>query len=144
MSAASDRRPRRNHQDRAVHLSRAGNHILDDSPRDRDNRYARNGELVGLIFHVSHGDRDRLGLVANGASLGDVRVGLRLARVRTSSDCRGHDGGRQRRLAVVDVADRPHVDVRLFAIKFLLGHGFLPTHRDLEVNCVVQHGTTPK
>jgi hypothetical protein len=32
------------------------------------------------------------------------------------------DGGRQRRLAVVDVPNRPHVDVRLAPVKFLFRH----------------------
>src|SRR5205823_12064298 len=34
------------------------------------------------------------------------------------------DGRRQRGLAVIDVPDRPHVHVRLGAIKFFLGHAF--------------------
>jgi hypothetical protein len=35
------------------------------------------------------------------------------------------DGRRQRRLAVIDVTDRPHVHVRLAAIKLFLAHGLL-------------------
>src|SRR6185295_17270363 len=70
---------------------------------------------------VSDGDRDRLRLVANGAALRDVRVGLRCTAVLSGRI--GHQRSGQRRLAVVDVTDRPYVHVRLLALENALSHG---------------------
>jgi hypothetical protein len=69
---------------------------------------------------VADGDRHRLGLVANDAALGDVRVLdlFRQALLRLNL----HERRGQGRLAVIDVTDRPNVDVRLRTNEFLFGH----------------------
>ena len=110
---------RRDHQDRSVHLGGAGDHVLDvvGVPRTIDV-----GVVAGLalILDVGDGDGDRLVGVADGPALGDVRVRLRLGLPVCGED--GQQGGGQGRLAVVDVPDRAHVDVRLRPRKRFLGH----------------------
>jgi hypothetical protein len=73
-----------------------------------------------LVLHVRDRDGHGLRLVANDAALGDVRVLdlFREALLRLNLDERR----RERRLAVVDVTDRPYVDVRLRTNEFLFGH----------------------
>ena len=109
----------RDHQDRPVHLGGAGDHVLDEVG------VARTVDvgvvpLVGLVLDVGHGDGHGLGGVADRAALGDVGVGLGLGQPLGRLD--GQDGAGQRGLAVVDVADRAHVDVRLGSLKYFLGH----------------------
>src|SRR5262249_52140577 len=65
--------------------------------------------LLALVLDVRDGDRHRFGGVADRTSLGDIGVVLLLG-VSLRGQHR-QDGSRQRRLAVVDVADRTHVDV---------------------------------
>ena len=104
-------------QDRAVHLGGAGDHVLDvvGVPRAVDVGVVAR---VGLVLDV--GDRDGdpalalLGRVVDrveGAVLGLALQGEVLG------DRRG-----QARLAMVDVADRADIDVRLGALELLLGH----------------------
>ena len=109
-------------QDGAVHLGGAGDHVLDvvGVPRAVDVGVVAG---VGLVLDVGDGDGDPalalLGRVVDrveGAVLGLALQGEVLG------DRRG-----QARLAVVDVADRADVDVRLGALELLLGHrGLLP------------------
>ena len=108
---------RRDDQDGAVHLGRAGDHVLDvvGVARAVDVGVV---PLVALVLDVRDGDGHGLGRVADGPALGDVGVRLRLGPAVLGQD--RQDGGRQRRLAVVDVPDRAHVDVRLGS-----GEGFL-------------------
>ena len=108
---------RRHHQDRPVHLGRPGDHVLDvvGVTRAIDVRVVT---VVRLVLHV--GDRDRDAALALFRRLVDLVVGqeLRPALLRQHlGDRRG-----QRGLAVVDVADRPHVQVRLVPYEFLFGH----------------------
>ncbi len=104
-------------EDRAVHLGGARDHVLDvvGVARAVDVGVVA---AVGLVLDV--GDRDGdpalalLGRVVDrieGAILGLALQGQVLG-----------DRGGQTRLAVVDVADRPNVDVRLVALELLLGH----------------------
>ena len=104
-------------EDRAVHLGGAGDHVLDVVG------VARAVDVgvvpgVGLVLDV--GDRDRdpplplLGRVVDRVEGAVLRVALQRQVLR---DRRG-----QARLAVVDVADRPDVDVRLRSLELLLGH----------------------
>ena len=111
------------HEDRAVHLGRAGDHVLDvvSVTGAVDVRVVAR---VGLVLDVGDRDRDAalalLGRVVDrveGAVLGLAAQGQVLA-----------DRGRQRRLAVVDVADRADVDVRLRALELLLGHRTFSLH----------------
>ena len=89
---------RRDHQDRAVHLGGAGDHVLDvvGVARAVDVGVV---PLLALVLDVRDGDRHGLGRVADRAALGDVgvRLGLGLAlgglhrqdRGRSASSCRG-------------------------------------------------------
>ena len=104
-------------EDRAVHLGGAGDHVLDvvGVARAVDVGVVAG---VGLVLDVGDGDGDPalalLGRVVDrveGAVLGLALQGEVLG------DRRG-----QARLAVVDVADRADVDVRLGALELLLGH----------------------
>ena len=104
-------------QDGAVHLRGAGDHVLDvvGVARAVDVGVVAR---VGLVLDVGDGDGDAalalLGRVVDrveGAVLGLALQGQVLG-----------DGRGERRLAVVDVADRADVDVRLGALELLLGH----------------------
>ena len=110
---------RRDHQDRAVHLGGAGDHVLDvvGVARAVDVGVV---PLLALVLDVRDGDRHRLGRVADGAALGDVvvRLGLGLAVLGQDRQDRGRQGG----LAVVDVTDGADVDVRLGSGESFLGH----------------------
>jgi hypothetical protein len=81
-SAADD------HQDRAVHLGGAGDHVLHEVgvARAVDVRVVA---VLGLVLDVRRRDRHRLVRVTDRAALGDLRVALRLAtelRGRTGRD----------------------------------------------------------
>ena len=109
----------RHHQDRAVHLGGAGDHVLDE--------VGVAGAvdvgvvpLVGLVLDVRDGDRHGLGFVADRTALGDVGVRLELG--QSLRGLHRQDRAGQRRLAVIDVTDRADVDVRLFALKCVLCH----------------------
>ena len=108
---------RRHDQDRAVHLRRAGDHVLDvvGVAGAVDVRVVA---LVGLVLDVRGRDRDAARLLFR--RLVDLVVG----RERRAARFRQHlgDRRRQRRLAVVDVTDRADVAVRLVALEFLFGH----------------------
>src|SRR5205085_6515485 len=107
------------HQDGAVHLGGAGDHVLDvvGVAGAVDVRVVPVG---GLVLDVRHGDGHRLVLVADGAALGDVGVALGLAAKLDALP--GHDGRGQGGLAVVDVPDRADVQVRLGPLKDVLSH----------------------
>jgi hypothetical protein len=72
---------------------------------------------------VRESDRQDLGGVTAkrfGISLGHVVIRLRHGEALRGQNLR--QGGRKRRLAVVDVTDRANVDVRLLALELFLGH----------------------
>ena len=104
-------------EDRAVHLGGAGDHVLDvvGVPGAVDVRVVA---LVGLVLDV--GDRDRDAALA---LLGRVvdRVEGAVLGLALQGEVLG-DGRGEARLAVVDMADRPDVDVRLGALELLLCH----------------------
>ena len=110
---------RRHHQDRAVHLRRARDHVLDvvGVARAVDVRVVT---VVRLVLHVR--DRDRDAALSLFRRLVDlvVRQELREALLRQHL----RDRRRQRRLPVVDVPDRPDVQVRLVSYEFFFGHLF--------------------
>src|SRR5215213_8153977 len=115
---------RRDHEDRAVHLGRARDHVLHvvGMAGAVDVRVVA---LVGLVLDVRRGDRDAARLLlrrvvdlVEGAGLAPVRVGEHLG-----------DGRREGRLAVVDVTDGADVHVRLVALELLLCHfGLAPLY----------------
>ncbi len=105
-------------QDRAVHLGGAGDHVLDvvGVPRAVDVGVVAG---VGLVLDV--GDRDGDPALALFGRVVDRIEGAVLGRA-LEGEVLG-DGRGQARLAMVDVADRADVDVRLVALELLLGHG---------------------
>src|SRR5450756_1847268 len=110
------------HQDGAVHLRGARDHVLDvvGVARAVDVRIV---PLGGLVLHVRESDRQDLGGVTAkrfGISLGHVVIRLRHGEALRGQNLR--QGGRKRRLAVVDVTDRANVDVGLLALELFLGH----------------------
>ena len=110
---------RRDHEDRPVHLGRAGDHVLDEVG------VARTVDvgvvpLLRLVLDVGHGDGHGLGRVADRAALGDFRIRLELGQALRGLG--GQNRARERRLAVINVADGAHVDVGLGSLKYFLRH----------------------
>ena len=107
----------RDDQDRAVHLRGAGDHVLHivGVAGAVDMRIVA---LLGLVLDMRGRDRDAARLLFR--RLVDLVVGgkRRAARLRENLG----DRGRQRRLAVVDVADRADVAMGLVTRKLFLGH----------------------
>src|SRR5262249_38088521 len=114
-------------EDGAIHLGRAGDHVLDvvGVAGAVDMGVVA---LVGLVLDVGDGDRDAAGTLLGGVI--DLVEGAEvcLALEGEGLGDRGGEGG----LAVVDVADRADVDVRLRPLKSCFAHGCLPlfTHYD--------------
>ena len=111
----------RDDQDRAVHLRRAGDHVLHvvGVAGAVDVRVVA---VLGLVFDVRRRDRDAARLLLR--RLVDLVVG-RVGRAAGLGQNLG-DRRRQRRLAMVDVTDRADVAVRLVPFKFFFGHGSAP------------------
>ena len=107
----------RAHQDRAVHLRRAGDHVLDvvGVPGAVDVRVVAVG---GLVLDVRGVDRDAARLFFRRRV--DLVVALGFAAELRRQDRR--DRRRQRRLAMVHVTNRAHVHVRLGAFKLAFCH----------------------
>ncbi len=107
----------RHHQDRPVHLGRAGDHVLDEVgvPRAVDMGVV---PLVGFVLHVRDGNGDAplplFRRVVDAVEAAEGRLPPQRQRLG--------DGRRQGRLAMVDVPDRPHVDMRFRALELLLTH----------------------
>ena len=100
------------HKDAAVHLGRAGDHVL--------HVVGVAGAVdvgvvtgVRLVFHVRRRDRDPTRFLFRCAV--DLVVGFEVTEVL-------RDRRRQRRLAVVNVADGAHVHVRFVTCKLFLSH----------------------
>ncbi len=113
---------RGDHEDRAVHLGGARDHVLDvvRVARAVDVRVVA---VRRLVLDVCGVDRDAaLPLLRRLVDLVEARDGGTRPQLR--EDLRDRSG--QRRLAVVDVTDGADVDVRLRALELLLGHGWLP------------------
>ena len=114
---------RRHHQDRAVHLGRARDHVL---------HIVRMAGAVdmgvvavrGLVFDMGRRDRDAARLLFRRL------VDLVVRRERRAARLRQHlrDRCRQRRLAMIDMTDRPDVAVRLVPLKFCLRHDVLSVY----------------
>jgi hypothetical protein len=117
------------HQDGAVHLGRAGDHVLDvvGVAGAVDVGVVPLGRLV---LDVSDGDGDRLQVVALGPAFGDQLVdfrrvgnGLALERLDVILDrLPNHQRGSQRRFAVVNVADGADIHMGFRPLKNFLCH----------------------
>ena len=116
----------RHHEDRAVHLRRARDHVLDvvGVARAIDVRVVA---LVALVLDVRRRDRDAARLLFR--RLVDLIERRELREALRRLDLRDRSG--QRGLAVVDVTDRADVDVGLVADEFLFGHGSVSFRRGL-------------
>ena len=120
------------HQDRPVHLGRAGDHVLDvvGMARTVDVGVVA---LVGLVLDV--GDRDRDAPLALLRRVVDrveaAEGGLPLQRQRL------RDRRRQTGLAMIDMANRAHIDVRLGPLKLRLAHALGDLLSD-RAKCVVR------
>ena len=108
-------------EDRAVHLRGAGDHVLDvvGVAGAIDVSVVA---VLGLVLDMRGRDRDAASLLLR--RLVDLIVG-RESRAAGLGEHLG-DRRRQRRLAVVDVADRADVAMRLVTRKFFLCHGRAP------------------
>ena len=111
---------------RAVHLGRAGDHVLDvvGVAGAVDMRIVA---LLGLVLEVPGVDRDAAGLLF-GRIVDIVELHRLIAELARAvlGDC-----GAERRLSMVDVTDRTDVHMRFGALELLFGHiklllGFVP------------------
>ncbi len=114
---------RRHHEDRAVHLRRTRDHVLHvvGVPRAVDVRVVT---IRRLVLDVRRRDRQDLRRVATPLRLGRLRdfVVRDVLRAETLVGRDLRQRGGRRRLAVVDVADRADVHVRLVPLEFRLCH----------------------
>jgi hypothetical protein len=111
---------RRDHEDRAVHLRRTGDHVLDvvGVTRGVDVRVVA---LRRLVLDVRDVDRDAaLALLGSGVDRREVALHVGGRRVLVGEHLRDRRG--ERGLAVVDVTDRSDVDVRLGPLELGLSH----------------------
>ena len=109
---------RRHHQDRAIHLRRTRDHVLDVVAVPR-HVHVRIVPLLRLVLDVRNVDRDAALFLFR-------RVVDRVKRPEGGQLLHAQhlgDGRRQRRLAVVNVSHRADIHVRLRTIKLLLRHG---------------------
>ena len=119
-----------NDEDRAVHLSSAGDHVLDIVGVARavnvrivaalDLGAVGTNAVVGLVLNVSGVDRDTTSLLLR--SLIDLVVGGELGAVRVGQGQNLRDRSGQGGLAVVDMADGADIDMGLASIEHLLCH----------------------
>ena len=107
------------HEDRAVHLGRTGDHVL-DVVGVAGGVNVRVVALLGLVLDV--GDVDRDTTIALLGSVVDLIEGGVLVQIGVLIVQHLGDSCRQRRLAVVNVTNRADVDVRLGALKLGLRH----------------------
>ncbi len=113
---------RRNNEDRAVHLRCARDHVLHivGVAGAVDMRIVT---VRRLIFDMRRRNRDAARLLFR--SLVNLVVGRKRRPARLRQNLR--DRRRQRRLAMVDVSNRPNVAMRLGAREFFLGHCRAPS-----------------
>jgi len=122
---------RRHHENRTVDLRRTGDHVLDvvGVTRHVDVGIVT---VARLVFHVRNVDGDAA--LALFRCLVDVLELGHHGLARTSFGQHLGDGRSQRRLAVVDVTHRPHVQVRLRTLKLRLGHCLFLTYSSSRMN----------
>src|SRR4029434_230013 len=102
------------HQDGAVHLCRTGDHVL-HVVGVAGAVHVGVVAVLGLIFHVGGGDGQNLGRITAALGLGGLGhriVGDELGETQGIGDV--GQGGGQRGLALIDMADGSDVDVGFF------------------------------
>ena len=106
-----------NHQDRAVHLRGAGDHVLHvvSVAGAIDVRVVA---LVALIFHVRRVDGDPRSFSSGALSIDSYARTSAMPFLASTAGDRRREGG----FAMVNVADRADVHVRLVAFKCFLCH----------------------
>ena len=125
---------RRHDQDGAVHLGGTGDHVLDvvGVARAVDMGIV---PVLGAVFDVARGNRQNLGRVAAALRFGGLRHLVIGDEFRRPAFVRRHLGQRrgQRRLAMVDVADRADVAMGFGTFELLFGHrvALFPSSVDL-------------
>ncbi|MPM75306.1 hypothetical protein SDC9_122298 [bioreactor metagenome] len=107
-------------QNSTVHLSGAGDHVLDIVGVARAVDVSVMA-LVGLIFHMSGVDRNTTGSLFGGL----INLIIRFINSLAGEGQILRDSSSQGGLAVVDMADGADVYVGLCALKLLLSHGGL-------------------
>ena len=106
-----------NNQNRAIHLSRASDHVLDIVSVTR----AINVSIVTairLILNVSRGNRNAALLLLRGFI--NISIIRKLSSPMLRQNLRNRSS--QRRLTMVNVTNRANVNVRLRALKLLFRH----------------------
>ena len=113
---------RRHHQNRAIHLRRTRNHVLDviRVTRTIDVRVMT---IVGLVLHMRDRDRDPPRLLLR--RLIDL-IERHHRRVRIPLRQHLRDRRRQRRLPMVNMTNRPNIQMRLVPLKLRLRHRSCP------------------
>ena len=109
----------RNHKNGTVHLSSTGNHVLDVVSVTR----AIDVSVVPIwrfVLNMARRNGHSLGSVTNRTTLSNIRISLN--RRETLSSLNRKDCRCCCRLAVVDVTDGSHVNVRLRSLKRTLCH----------------------
>ncbi len=109
---------RRYHHDGAIHLRRAGDHVL-DVIRVTGAIHVGVMALGSLVLDVRHRDRDSACLFLRGV-VDRIEAPEFILRIVLGQHFR--DRRRQGGLAVIDVTDRPDIYVRLTAIEFFFSH----------------------
>jgi len=122
-----------NHQDRAVHLRCAGDHVLDVIGVSRA-IHVRVVTVRRLILHVRRRDRNAALPLFRGV-VDRVERTEHILRVVLAQNL--GDRRRQSRLAVIDMSDGPHIHVRLRTVKLFLRHAlqFLPLDFFVSLSC---------
>src|ERR1700688_2375300 len=122
---------RRNYQNRAIHLRRAGDHVL-DVVRVARAIHVRVVTVLRFILHVRNGNGD-----APLALFRRVIDGVKRAELHLGIVLRQHlgDGRRQSSFAVINVTNGPNVHVRLITFEFLLRHLFLSSSNQSRFCC---------
>ena len=113
---------RRHHQDGPVHLGRPGDHVL-DVIGVAGHVHMGVVALVGLVLDVGDVDRDPPLLLLR--RLVDL-IERRELHIRVRLGQHLGDRRRQRRLPMVDMTHRPHIQMRLVPLKLRLGHDSAP------------------
>jgi len=110
------------HQDRAVHLRRSGDHVLHIVGMPRT-VHVRVVPVLGLVFNVRGVDRDAARLLLRRRINLVVRLRLPTKQLRQHQRHRR----RQRGLPMIHMTNRPHIHMRLRSLEFAFCHRRLLT-----------------